>query len=95
MRDVRAKLPFTIDAIAVLPDHWHAVRALPSDDLACSQRIRLIKTGLSNHLLREGVSIRKEARYEYKLWQKRFWEHNICMIAILKHQREGLVIREM
>ena len=75
--DVKAKLPFTIDAMVVLPDHWHAVWTLPPDDLAYPQRIRLIKAGFTKHLLREGVSIEKEASGEYKLWQKRFWEHTI------------------
>ena len=77
VRDVKAKLPFTIDAMVVLPDHWHAVWTLPPDDLAYSQRIRLIKAGFTKHLLREGVPIEKDASGEYKLWQKRFWEHTV------------------
>ena len=77
MRDVKVKLPYSIDAMVVLPNHWHAVSTLPHDDLAYSQPIRLIKTGFTKHLLREGVPIEKVAGGEYKLWQKRFWEHAI------------------
>ena len=77
MRDVKVKLPFTIDAMVVLPNHWHAVWTLPPDDLAYSQRTRLIKAGFFKHLLREGAPIEKDAGGEYKLWQKRFWEHTI------------------
>ena len=30
IRDVHKELPFTIDAMVVLPDHWHSVWTLPS-----------------------------------------------------------------
>ena len=77
VRDVKTKLSFTIDAMVVLPDHWHAVWTLPPDDRAYPQRIRLIKAGFTKHLLREGVPIGKDANGEHKLWQKRYWEHII------------------
>lgn len=75
--DVRAALPFTIDAMVVLPDHWHAVWTLPTDDDGYARRIRLIKARFTRYLLREGVNIAKDERGEYRLWQKRFWEHTI------------------
>ena len=77
VRDVRTELPFVIDAMTVLPDHWHAVWTLPTDDAGYARRIQLIKARLTKHLLREGVNITKDARGEYRLWQKRFWEHTI------------------
>lgn len=67
MRGVKVKLPYTIDAMVVLLDHWHAVWTLPPDDLAYSQRIRLIKAGFTKHLLRKGAPIEKDAGGEYKL----------------------------
>jgi putative transposase len=77
VRDVRIQLPFVIDAMVVLPDHWHAVWTLPPDDVAYGRRIQLVKARFTKHLLHEGVSLSKDARGEYRLWQKRFWEHTI------------------
>jgi putative transposase len=75
--DVRVQLPFNIDAMVVLPDHWHAVWTLPLNDQAYASRIRLIKARFTKHLLREGVAIAQDDRGEYKLWQRRFWEHTV------------------
>ena len=77
VRDVRTELPFVIDAMVVLPDHWHAVWTLPPGDSAYTRRIRLIKARFTRHLSRAGVRMSKDARGEYQLWQKRFWEHTI------------------
>jgi len=77
LRDVRDQLPFTIDAMVVLPDHWHSVWTLPPGDAEYTRRIRLIKARFTRHLVRNGVKITKDQRGEYQLWQKRFWEHTI------------------
>lgn len=77
VRDVRKQLPFTIDAMAILPDHWHAVWTLPPHDAAYARRIRLIKARFTRYLVRAGERIEKDHRGEYHLWQKRFWEHTI------------------
>jgi len=77
VRTVRRELPFTINAMVVLPDHWHAVWTMPPDDSGYAHRLRLIKARFTRHLLREGVSLQKDARGEYDLWQRRFWEHTI------------------
>ena len=77
VRAVNIELPFTIDAMVVLPDHWHAVWTMPPDDLGYARRIRLIKARFPKHLLREGVDIDKDEHGEYKLWQRRYWEHTI------------------
>ena len=77
VRDVRTELPFVIDAMVVSPDHWHAVWTLLPGDSAYTRRIRLIKARFTLHLSRAGVRMSKDARGEYQLWQKRFWEHTI------------------
>jgi putative transposase len=77
VRSVKNELPFTIDAMVVLPDHWHSVWTLPSDDAAYARRIRLIKARFTRHLVRVGVQIAKDERGEYRLWQRRYWEHTI------------------
>ena len=74
---VRKELPFTIEAMVVLPDHWHAVWTLPAGDAAYARRIRLIKARFTRSLVRTGEKIEKDRRGEYRLWQKRFWEHTI------------------
>src|ERR1043165_6668488 len=77
VRDVQTELPFVIDAMVVLPDHWHAIWTLPPNDAGYSRRIQLIKARFTKQLLREGTDIQKDLRGEYRLWQKRFWEHTI------------------
>jgi putative transposase len=75
--DVRDLYPFSIDAMVVLPDHWHAVWTLPPNDQTYASRIRLIKARFTKHLLHQGVAVEQDNRGEYKLWQRRFWEHTI------------------
>ena len=35
--DVKTDLPFVIDAMVVLPDHWHAVWTMPPDGCGSSR----------------------------------------------------------
>lgn len=77
VRVVRKELPFTIDAMIVLPDHWHAVWTLPPGDSAYTRRIRLIKARFTRKLVRAGEEIEQDHRGVYRLWQKRFWEHTV------------------
>ena len=55
IRDVHKELPFTIDAMVVLPDHWHSVWTMPPGNAGYTQRIRLINAGSTRHLVRNGV----------------------------------------
>lgn len=84
VRGVRKQLPFEIDAMVILPDHWHAVWTLPPGDNAFARRMRLIKTRFTRYMLRAGEKIEKDHRGEYHLWQKRFWEHTIRVDADLE-----------
>ena len=65
-RHVRTRHPFRIDAIAVLPDHLHAVWTLPGGDADYSTRWRLIKSRFTRGYVSTGA-----------IWQNRFWEHVI------------------
>jgi putative transposase len=70
--------PFETVAICVLPDHLHAIWALPPDDADFSRRWSLIKHDFSSGLPddpRRGGS--KRAKREKGIWQRRFWEHAI------------------
>lgn len=76
-RQVRAKAYFTTHAIVVLPEHLHTIWELPPDDCDYSLRWRLIKTGFAQGLINKKISLIKNHRKEYNLWQNRFWEHRI------------------
>ncbi len=77
-RTVMQRRPFTIDAIVILPDHFHAVWTLPPGDADFSTRMRLIKTTFSRSIPQtERLSPRRAAKGERGIWQRRFWEHVI------------------
>jgi len=80
-RKARARYPFAIDAIVVLPDHLHAVWTLPPGDADFSARWRMIKRGFTRRLaqanLLAGAPSEKRGSDERSLWQRRFWEHQI------------------
>ena len=77
VRNVRAMLPFTIDAMVVLPDHSHAVWTLAPGDADYARRMRLIKARFTRYLTGGGMAIAKDARGDYAFWQKRIREHTI------------------
>lgn len=76
-RMVRTERPFTIDAIVILPDHLHAVWTLPDGDTDYSGRWRAIKANFTRALRLSGMPLTVDHRGEYRLWQRRFWEHTI------------------
>jgi putative transposase len=71
---VRRRLPFTIDAWVVLPEHIHAIWTLPDGDADFSRRWGRIKTSFTQ---RCGIAHRSGHRRDAGLWQPRFWEHLI------------------
>ncbi len=52
-------------------------RELPEDDLVYSTRVRQLKTYYSQEIQLLGIPLLKNARDEYNLWQRRFWEHRV------------------
>ena len=77
-RETRRRHPFTIDAVAVLPDHLHAVWTLPQGDADFATRWRLIKSSFSRSLpAGERISNSRAAKGERGIWQRRYWEHTI------------------
>ncbi len=76
-RLVRRERPFCIDAIVILPDHLHTVWTLPESDADYSGRWRAIKSRFTRTLKTTGVSLICDNRGEYRIWQRRFWEHTI------------------
>jgi putative transposase len=61
----------------VLPDHIHAVWALPERDADFSSRWSLIKSGFSRGLVPLPRSASKVRKREKGIWQRRYWEHAI------------------
>jgi putative transposase len=77
-RYVRAKHPFTLDAIVILPDHLHTIWTLPTGETDYATRWRLIKTVLSRGIEgRERRSTSRKAKGERGIWQRRYWEHTL------------------
>ena len=74
-RYVRAKHPFKIEAIVVLPDHLHTIWRLPNNDDDFSVRWRKIKHFFSISVNPGVTSDSKQRKREKGVWQRRFWEH--------------------
>jgi putative transposase len=75
--EVWSRRPFETVALAVLPDHLHAIWRLPEGDADYSGRWRAIKAAFVINLRRSGVAVAENARREAGVWQRRFWEHTI------------------
>jgi len=76
-RTARRERPFSIDAIAILPDHLHAVFTLPAEDADFSGRWRRIKGHFSRALIDGSIRPHRRPSGRMELWQSRFWEHTI------------------
>ena len=76
-RAVHAQRFFTIEAIVVLPDHLHTIWTLPPGDADFAGRWKAIKSHFTRTLVQQGVAMRSNAKGEYPLWQRRYWEHTI------------------
>ena len=78
LRYVQERLPFRIDAMAVLPDHLRAVWTLPPGDSDYPLRWRLLKTSFSRQIpLGERRSASRIVKAERGIWQRRYWERLI------------------
>ena len=71
-RHIKAKRPFAIDAIVILPDHLHCVLTLPPGDSDYPGRWREIKKRFSGR-----IDVRTNQRNERPVWQRRYYEHTI------------------
>jgi putative transposase len=79
---IREKYPFEINAFVLLPEHFHCLWTLPSEDKNISVRLRLIKSYVTRHYgeelgINREVSLSRQKRGEKNIWQRRFWEHLI------------------
>jgi putative transposase len=79
---VKARHPFHIEAMVVLPEHLHALWRMPVDDQDFSTRWMLVKQCFTqllaaNGSLDEHAGTRRGSKGERSVWQRRFWEHQI------------------
>jgi len=64
-------------AICVLPDHLHAIWAMPDGDADYPSAWALIKARFSRAMVKRDPSLTANTHGEYLVWQRRFWEHTI------------------
>ena len=77
-RETRARHPFAIEAVVVLPDHLHAIWTLPEADADFATRWRLVKSAFSRGLPGgERISESRLGKGERGIWQRRYWEHTL------------------
>jgi putative transposase len=74
---IRERRPFETIAICILPDHIHAVWALPEHDKDFASRWSHIKSVFSRGLEARPRSHSKVSKREKGIWQRRYWEHAI------------------
>jgi putative transposase len=74
---VQQRHPFETVAICILPDHIHALWALPEGDANFATRWSSIKSGFSRGLDAQTRSASKVSKREKGIWQRRYWEHAI------------------
>ena len=87
-RAVRSRQPFHIDAIVVLPEHLHTLWTLPEGDDDYPGRWRAVKSAYTRAVVKSGVAVARNARGEYGLWQRRYWEHTIADEADFRHHAD-------
>ncbi|MEH6576261.1 MAG: transposase [Amphritea sp.] len=75
---VKARHPFVIDAMVVLPDHLHAIWTLPPNDHDYATRWMLVKADFSRGIEKtETITASRMVKKERGIWQRRYWEHLI------------------
>ncbi len=75
---VKQKHPFKLDALVIMPEHFHMMITLPENDNNFANRIMLIKSGFSRKIPKtEDINRSRIHKRERGIWQRRYWEHFI------------------
>jgi putative transposase len=74
--------PFSLDAIVLLPDHFHCIWTLPENDQNYANRWRYLKSFVTRNCknklkIHQTINPSRRKRQESNLWQRRYWEHLI------------------
>lgn len=83
--EVRHDLPFKEIACVIMPDHIHSIWQLPEDDHDFPKRWGIIKTRFTKSLRCCSVDY-----VDKKIWQQRFWEHEIRDVKDLNNHIDYL-----
>lgn len=76
-RITRARHPFEVEAIVVLPDHLHTLWRPPASDNDPGKRWRVLKRLFSARVPPQSTTPSQQRHRENGVWQRRFWEHCI------------------
>lgn len=76
-RQTQHARPFQTLAICILPDHLHAIWALPEDDADFAGRWSLLKSTFTRQLPAQPQNPSQVSKREKGIWQRRYWEHQI------------------
>jgi putative transposase len=81
--ETRERAPFVVHAWVLLPEHLHCVWELPDHDADFGKRWSMIKRKVTQACGYDGdadlpTTLSRAGRREGGLWQRRFWEHQIC-----------------
>ena len=75
---VKKRHPFRLDAMVVLPEHFHAIITLPEEDSNYAIRWSLIKSAFSKKIpVIEKINQSRMKKRERGIWQRPYWEHLI------------------
>lgn len=80
------RMPFTIVASVILPDHLHFIWSMPEGDSDYSTRWRLIKSHFTRHYAKNlplSNNLSRRIKGEKDVWQRRYWAHLIINEADL------------
>ncbi|WP_159702100.1 transposase [Massilia sp. 9I] len=80
IENVRTRLPFTTNAMVLMPDHLHCIWTLPDGDTDFSLRWSQIKHYVSHACGQRysgTLSASRQRQRTAAIWQRRFWEHQI------------------
>ncbi len=91
IRYTMTRMPFSIVASVILPDHMHFIWTLPEESFDFSTRWRLIKSYFTRYWNKTSITSESASRVkkaEQDVWQRRFWEHLIRDETDLSHHIE-------
>lgn len=82
LREMKARWPFQMNALVLLPDHLHAIWSLRASDFDYSIRWAWLKKEFTRRYLDAGgneqrTSMSRQQNRRRGVWQRRFWEHTI------------------
>lgn len=77
-RKTQHHMPFILNAMVVLPDHFHILLTLPEGDHDYVKRITCLKGQFSRQIPKiEFINESRANKGERGIWQRRYWEHRI------------------